>query len=517
MTSIESPRGFDRSRVTRLGLAGVVVLGVAMRLYHLDAQSLWYDEVITYLAAREPLPDYLWTNRYYATAHALYFALVHLALGFGSTELYLRLPSFVLGSVSIPLLYLVVRPWLGRGVALGAAALIAVSPFHVYYSQEARPYAALLCFGLVALACLQRLRAGPRPWLWGAGAALGIAAMLYTHPVALFFLPVLVLVPKKSSGSGRSCRWLVAAAAGLVLAAPALVRIALHPPMRSTNPVEFVGLTATPYLFWTFVAGYSLGPSVRELHGPDRWGVALASAPVVLPVALLVGGLVLAGAALIRGDRRLLLVLGAWLLLPIAAVTVLAPLTRQPLNARYVILAFPALLILVAAGTVALPRRGLRVAAWVALLGVSGVALVNYYHASRYQREDYRAAVAALRTEGRAGELVLVTAPYTILMFDYYDPGPLAVEPYPDRGSERGIAHRTTTRDWGFWVSELDRQIAGRSSFWVLLSRTWRHDPPGLLVPYLDDRFVRVWSGSWAGTRLIRYEIPQAATASRAP
>jgi hypothetical protein len=26
-------------------------------------------------------------------------------------------------------------------------------------------------------------------------------------------------------------------------------------------------------------------------------------------------------------------------------------------------------------------------------------------------------------------------------------------------------------------------------------------------VPYLDGRFTRAWSGSWAGTRLILYEI----------
>lgn len=515
MTITRGPRPTSSARTVRLALAGVVVLGVALRLYRLDAQSLWYDEVITYLAARGPVSDYLWTSRYYATAHALYFAIVHLGLELGSGELYLRLPSLVLGSLSIPLLFMVVRPWLGAEAGLGAATLMAVSPFHVYYSQEARPYAALLCFGLVALACLQRARAGRRPLLWGAGAGLGIAAMLSTHPVGLFFLPVLALVPPPPGGSRVSRGWLAAVAAGVVLAAPVLARIVLHPPMRSTNPVEFVGLTATPYLFWTFVAGYSLGPSVRELHGPDRWGVALANAPVVLPVAILAGGLALAGLARIRRlDRRLLVLLAAWILVPIAAVTVLSPLTRQPLNARYAILAFPALLVLVAAGTEGLSRRW-RIGAWVALLGVSGIALANYHHAARYQREDYRAAVAALHAEARPGDLVLVTAPYTILMLRYYDPGPVEAVPYPARGpgDEAGIAHRTTTRDWEFWLSELERRIEGRTRFWVLLSRTWRYDPPGRLVPYLDGRFTRAWSGSWAGTRLILYETSAASEA----
>ena len=67
-------------------------------------------------------------------------------------------------------------------------------------------------------------------------------------------------------------------------------------------------------------------------------------------MAILAGGLALAGLARIRRlDRRLLVLLAAWILVPIAAVTVLSPLTRQPLNARYAILAFPALLVLVAA------------------------------------------------------------------------------------------------------------------------------------------------------------------------
>src|SRR4029079_16223823 len=83
----------------------------------------------------------------------VYFWLLHLVIRLlGDTEAALRLLSAVAGAVTVPLAALLLRG-LGAStsVALGGAALLAISPLHLWYSQEARPYALLVCLGVGAL------------------------------------------------------------------------------------------------------------------------------------------------------------------------------------------------------------------------------------------------------------------------------------------------------------------------------------------------------------------------------
>jgi uncharacterized membrane protein len=70
-------------------------------------------------------------------------------LPLGSEEWVLRLPSALVGLLSIYLLYRLGSALFDRLTGLAAALLLAVSPFHVWYSQEARMYAlvGLLCLG----------------------------------------------------------------------------------------------------------------------------------------------------------------------------------------------------------------------------------------------------------------------------------------------------------------------------------------------------------------------------------
>jgi uncharacterized membrane protein len=58
----------------------------------------------------------------------------------------LRIIPAILGILTIPLFYLVGKELLDRNVGILAAALLAFSSFHIYYSQEARAYSAMLFF-----------------------------------------------------------------------------------------------------------------------------------------------------------------------------------------------------------------------------------------------------------------------------------------------------------------------------------------------------------------------------------
>jgi 4-amino-4-deoxy-L-arabinose transferase-like glycosyltransferase len=108
---------------------------------------------------------------------------------FGSSAESLRVVSLAAGLATIPLTYLLGRWTLGRRAGLLGAAFIAFSPFMIFYSCQARPYALMVMLCLVStLALLRSVRGGGTGW-WILYAAASCAAM-YTHYTSVFVLAV---------------------------------------------------------------------------------------------------------------------------------------------------------------------------------------------------------------------------------------------------------------------------------------------------------------------------------------
>ncbi|MDR9403501.1 MAG: glycosyltransferase family 39 protein, partial [Halothece sp. Uz-M2-17] len=110
----------------------------------------------------------------------------NLGIGNSSFAIQLRILPALLGIIAIVLLYYLNQEAFSKKVGLASAGIIAISPFAVYLSQEARQYSLLLIFIAIALlALIQILRFDQRVWLywliWGAANSLGA----YTH---YFFL-----------------------------------------------------------------------------------------------------------------------------------------------------------------------------------------------------------------------------------------------------------------------------------------------------------------------------------------
>ncbi|MBC7243134.1 MAG: glycosyltransferase family 39 protein, partial [Anaerolineae bacterium] len=171
-------------------LAGILLAGLLLRLLRLDFQPLWFDEGYSFYFSHLPAPALL-----AATAVDIHPPLYYLVLKawLALTDLFLpavigaRLLSVLWGTATIPLLWAIGRR-LGRGRAgLLAAGLLAISPFHIYYSQEVRMYGMVTCLGALGvwltLEALERRRA-----VWWAGAGLALLAALYTQYYALFIV-----------------------------------------------------------------------------------------------------------------------------------------------------------------------------------------------------------------------------------------------------------------------------------------------------------------------------------------
>lgn len=124
-------------------LAGITLLGIGLRAAHLGTWSLWVDEAFTWRDATMAFDGeggFLKSDRaLYPLAFLTVRALLQAGIG-GPDEWLLRWPFAVVGALTVPVMALCGRRLVGPAAALLAAALLALDPWHVFWSQNARGY-----------------------------------------------------------------------------------------------------------------------------------------------------------------------------------------------------------------------------------------------------------------------------------------------------------------------------------------------------------------------------------------
>ena len=194
MTLANRPAG-GASRAPWLAVAVLTVLGFALRVVGMD-QSLYNDERFTFsIVTQHSLPGVI--REVYRTSvtpplnYVLAWLSVHLP---GDDTVLVRLPSLLFGTAMVPLIFVLARRIGGIRTGLLAAALFALSPFAIYYSNEARTYEVMLFLvTLSTLALLRALEGGDRRWRWWAVYAIAACLAMYSHYTAVFALAAQVL------------------------------------------------------------------------------------------------------------------------------------------------------------------------------------------------------------------------------------------------------------------------------------------------------------------------------------
>jgi uncharacterized membrane protein len=479
-----------------------------LRLYRLDAQSLWVDEVFTWNGAH--VGERLQLSHVLENLHGpLYALLLNVWTGVaGGGEWALRFPSALLGVGLVWAMAWLAERWLGREAALPAAWLAAASPFLVWYGQEARNYTMVMLCVTLSTGLLVEWAARRRARSWAA--YLGWAwAGLMSNLSFLLLAPFHGWTLLRAEPGGRR-RLAPAAAVAVALALLALPWVpqvartlawyrlnpAAPPESRAENlrGVPSFHWAALPFTWLSFSTGYTLGPSLRELRRSPDLRPAWRHAP---ELGLAAAGFVPLGVAglVALGRRRRLAELALWLLAPVALLSCLAIANVKPFNPRYLAVCLPGYLLLLAAGWTALrPRWRWAVGALVA--AAWSVALYRHYFVPDYGKEDYRAAAGVLRAEGRPGELVLAAGAQEPLF--YYYRGPLPVERY-----WLGFAaHPERMR------AKFAAALEGRGSAWVVLARPEHWDPEGRFAEWLDHAFPAAPRREWVGVTVWHLDRP---------
>lgn len=368
-----------------------------------------------------------------------------------------------------------------RGAAIGlvGALLVAISPFLVYYSQEARMYSALATFGVLSTYALWKLLTTlDRRWLLGYVAFT--TALLYTQ----YF-------------------------GGLVIASQALYLLGVAARNRRHAARGFLGMALAAALWLPWVPAAYL-QMLRLFHVPDFWkgqlsltfllehvfaafalgqgGILQRFLFVGILAALLLGlGLVfLIRQALRRGSAELYVL--TYLVVPL--VMLYAILVQNPkFTERYLIMIAPAFYLVLALGVVDLGRWGARfrrrlvgraalalpLVVMIVLIASSLDQLRQVYYGPSYQKEDNRGLTAYVEQHYQPGDVViLMMDPFS---FPYYARGAI-----PSTQLQPGSDVQAA-------ASSLNAILTGHKRAWLILWNPDWADPTGYVRRSLESTY----------------------------
>ncbi len=413
-TSVRSERRFPGV------LLAILALAAAVRWSVIDRDALWLDEGYSWWDARQSLGA-LWSLVPTCDPHPpLYFALLHgwvRLVGDGTVAM--RTLSFLFGLAAIAVVYFAGRevdralarrrdasaPVARFGIGAFAALLFALTPFQIYFSVEARPYA-LLCLGatMLTFACLIVLRSIETPTR-----RLAFAWLDRSTRASWTLLLVGALVVVWANNTAVLVLGAVSAAFIVLWIADRDSRSVMVPMIAAGVFVGILWAPDWPLLlaqarevtddFW--IQKPSLAGVTYELHNLIGLDVLRATWWVVLAVA---GGLVLIAR---RAGWRWGLMVAALAVLPIAFNVAISYAISPILISRALMGAAPALALALASAVVLIRSKPLRAIAAVLLIAAHLLAVSRYVGAD-HVKEPWKPVIARLAVVARDATILVV-------------------------------------------------------------------------------------------------------------
>ncbi len=470
----------------------ILLLAFGLRMVRIESRALWYDEAFAILYAslgHERMICGTVTpveGAGAADVHPLlYYFSLHAWMGMaGQSPFAARFFSVILGMITVALLWRLAAWCFGRRMGLMVGLLVAVNPFHVAYSQEARMYALLGLAAVIAVwGLLRALEEGRHRW-W-ALYAVGAALTLYAHNLGAFVLLALnLLAVARRPWRRRLPVLLLADLAALALFGPWLVGVL-------PGQLGFIERA-----YWLGAPG--VNEAVRALMLPI---LTFYEVPTfwLLWMGLSVGVLLLA--LLIVRVWRVRSRAGWFLLLCWIPVVVLFSISQwRPVYLERALLP-SALFYLVAVGWLlvrgGLPRA-LRVGLVALLLVTTLGSLIGHYTYAGFPRPPFRKAAAYLQEHVEDDDTVVHTNKLTYFPMHVYAPD-LASEFLADRaGSPEDTLAIPTQEALGvFATSTITEAVGTAERVWLIyfteeVEQMEVREGEHPALAWLEDRFVEV-------------------------
>lgn len=172
-------------------LITILAFGAFLRLLHLNDESLWLDEGVTYYNSSGESYGEVWEKAAQLDqSPPFYYFVMHTYLEiFGENEFGFRFIPVIFGILSILFLYLLLSEMFEREVGLFAAFLLAINPFHIGFSMESRMYVLLSLEALIGFYALYKAIDDDKgSYIWWVLFMLMCVLGIYTHNFFFFVL-----------------------------------------------------------------------------------------------------------------------------------------------------------------------------------------------------------------------------------------------------------------------------------------------------------------------------------------
>jgi uncharacterized membrane protein len=361
----------------------ITILAAVLRFYKLGEWSFWKDEIFTL----GPKADGLHLS--FLGESLVRYLVKWVVSMIGVNEWSARLVPAVIGVITIPILFFPLRTLFGDNPALLTLAMVAVSPWHIYWSQTTRFYILLMLFASLALLLLAISVVKGRPWAAIAALVFFFLAVresligLFLVPIVLIYLALLWFT---SPNRQRPKLWILLTL--LIVGGAMALYISL------------------PY--WKNLPAWMQG--FGRVNNSPMWILSVTVYYIGVPAVII--GLF---SALNLFNKRVSLsyLLAPWAWLPLVAIMIFA--TFQYTASRYIFISLPAWLILASLAAIEL-YAAVKNSARLLALGVIVLLLAAplsedylYYYYQNGNRENGKAAYGFIREHIKPGDLVVAS------------------------------------------------------------------------------------------------------------
>jgi mannosyltransferase len=376
----------------------IVLLAAALRFYKLGEWSFWIDEIYTldravnHYTSAEQIIQHIPPNRNWVPVSIILTAQVWNL--FGASEWSARLTSAIIGILTLPVLYLSIRKIFGNSAALIAVLLLAVSPWHIFWSQNARFYTTLMLFYTLALLVFHFGIEHNRPRYFVLFYVLFYLAMsermiaVFLFPVIAAYLFLLWVLPFQKP-AGFNIKNLS------IFFAPVLLFLVIQ---------IFLLATRGTYMF-----AFDLEALAAPIDNPARLLIVIAFS-IGIPILSLA---IFSSIYLLRNKNRAGLFFFISAALPPLMIAAASPFVFMVERYAFVSLAFWIVLSAVGIQTMfsIAGRNGIVFALGIffILLADAGGENLMYYQINHGNRLDWREEVSYVQQKKQAGDVVIST------------------------------------------------------------------------------------------------------------
>jgi uncharacterized membrane protein len=486
MSASLKPALWSQRRLAHVAVMALTLLAFLLRLVRIGYFNFSGDEALSALFSVQPIPDIVHALVHGEPHPPLFYVFLHFWIPFaGDEELSLRFVSTAANVATVPLIYVVASRLLAPRVGLIAASIVALNPYQLWNSQDARMYALATLLCLLALDATARyfdvnVRVGValsdgRRRMYLAVYTAVMALALYTHYYSVYFFILFNLFAAGWLAVRRDRRiveWIGAQCTVSALFAPWLIfawnTITTYHGNGYSPPLQ----EALRRSIGTFGSGYVLP---RDDTGIFFWAI----------VALLLAGVLMAA----RRNPAAVVLLALALLVPKGGV-IIPSHTRPVFNERYLMAASPGFYIFVAASMLALRRRSPNLLTVISTVGLIALTTSNAVLVQRY--------LTATTTVAKARDASLLGAylgshatPQDRVIFNTADPTFLYYYHHANGQAPSFVAPLTQSITAANLDIQFQHDLDGVAHVWLVPDGIRYWDTHGLVMAWLDRHMVR--------------------------